>query len=171
MEAGQLTGNSSNLAYPGVRGLRRIIQRGMHVYWRFARPMTLGVRAALIDEAKGVFLVRHSYTPGWHMPGGGVEAGETVLDALTRECAEEGNIVFDEPPVLHGLFHNRHASSRDHVAVYVVRRFHQTADRSSDREILEARYFRFDSLPDGTTPGTLARLREIEGTAEISAWW
>ncbi len=47
---------------------------------------------------------------------------------------------------------NRHASSRDHVAVYVVRRFHQTADRSSDREIVEARFFRFDSLPDGTTP-------------------
>ena len=110
----------------------------MHVYWRFARPMTLGVRAALIDETRGVFLVRHTYTPGWHMPGGGVEAGETVLNSLARECAEEGNIVFDEPPVLHGLFHNRHASSRDHVAVYVIRRFHQTADRPRDREILEA---------------------------------
>ena len=112
----------------------------MHVYLRFSRPMTLGVRAALIDETRGVFLVRHSYS-GWQMPGGGVEAGETVLDSLARECAEEGNIVFDEPPVLHGLFHNRHASSRDHVAVYVIRRFHQTADRPRDREILEARFF------------------------------
>ena len=143
----------------------------MHVYWRFARPMTLGVRAALIDETRGVFLVRHTYTPGWHMPGGGVEAGETVLDSLARECAEEGNIVFDEPPVLHGLFHNRHASRRDHVAVYVIRRFHQTADRPRDREILEARFFSLDNLPDGVTPGTLARLREINGAAEISAWW
>ena len=67
---------------------RRLLQRAMHLWWRFSRPMTLGVRAALIHPERGVFLIEHTYTPGWYLPGGGVEAGETVLDALTREIAD-----------------------------------------------------------------------------------
>ena len=53
--------------------------RLFHVYFRLARPMTLGVRAAVLDAQDSVLLVRHSYTPGWHMPGGGVEPGETQI--------------------------------------------------------------------------------------------
>ncbi|MCP8936994.1 NUDIX domain-containing protein [Alsobacter sp. SYSU M60028] len=151
--------------------VHRAMQRGMHAYWRFARPMTLGVRAALIDEERGVFLIRHAYTPGWHMPGGGVEAGESALEALARECAEEGHIALDETPVLHGLFQNRHVSRRDHVAVYVVRRFRQLAERRPDREILEARFFALDALPADVTRGTQARLREIlDGAAPAERW-
>src|SRR6478609_3758077 len=82
----------------------RLVRRAMHLYWRFSRPMTLGVRAAILDSARGVFLVRHGYTPGWHMPGGGVEAGETLAHALAREVAEEASIAIDEPPALHGIF-------------------------------------------------------------------
>src|SRR5215218_8967470 len=69
------------------------IRRFLHVYWRFARGLTLGVRAIVVDGQGRVFLVRHSYVAGWHLPGGGVEAGETLMTALARELAEEGNIV------------------------------------------------------------------------------
>ena len=53
-----------------------MIRRFMHLYWRFSRPMTLGVRAAVFDTDNRVFLVRHGYTPGWHFPGGGVPLPE-----------------------------------------------------------------------------------------------
>ena len=59
-----------------VSDLRRAcepaLRKVFHLYWRFARGMTLGVRAVVIDDAGRVFLVRHTYVAGWHLPGGGV---------------------------------------------------------------------------------------------------
>jgi ADP-ribose pyrophosphatase YjhB (NUDIX family) len=147
------------------------LQRVLHLYWRFARPMTLGVRAALIHPEHGVFLIRHTYVKGWHMPGGGVEAGETVLEALHREVREEGNIVLDEVPQLHGLFFNARASRRDHVALYVSRRFTQTSPRLPDREIAESGFFPLDVLPPETTPATRRRLAEIQAGASPADRW
>ena len=72
-------------------GSRRVLEgtlrRLLHVYWRFARAMTLGVRALVIDEDGRIFLVKHSYVSGWHLLGGGVEAGETLARAVARDCA------------------------------------------------------------------------------------
>ena len=107
------------------RSLEPIIRPTIHFYWRLSRPVTLGVRAVVIDGQQRVFLVKHSYIDGWHLPGGGVETGETLPEALARELAEEGNIVMTAPPRLHGLFFNRRVSRRDHVAVFIVREFTQ----------------------------------------------
>ncbi len=163
---------NSRAAPPFPAALRtRMFRRAMHLYWRFARPMTLGVRAALIHPERGVFLIEHTYTPGWHMPGGGVEAGETILEAMAREIAEEGNIVLEGEPELHGLFHNVRMSPRDHVAVFVCRAFRQTAPKIPDREIRASGFFPLDALPEGTTRATRARLVEIAGEAPRSPLW
>ena len=133
--------------------------------------MTLGVRAAAFDEQGRVFLVRHSYVRGWHFPGGGVERGETALDALVRELNEEGNIVVEEEPQLFGLYLNSRVSARDHVAFFILRRFRQSAPRGADAEIVETGFFAPDALPQGASRATRSRLAEILDGAKISGIW
>jgi ADP-ribose pyrophosphatase YjhB (NUDIX family) len=135
------------------------------------RPMTLGVRGVVIGADKRVLLVRHTYVGGFYLPGGGVGAGETLEQALTRELAEEGNITIGGAPVLHGVFLNRQVSRRDHVALYVVRDFSQHAPHAPNYEIAEAKFFALDDLPSNTTPATLARLDEVLKGAPISPYW
>ena len=137
----------------------------------FQRPMTLGVRALVVDPAGRVLLVRHTYVPGFFLPGGGVERGETLIEAMTRELAEEGNIVVEEAPTLHGVYLNRAASSRDHVALYVVRSFRQSAPHVPDREIAEAKFFSPDALPNNATRATRERLAEVLQGATASPYW
>lgn len=147
------------------------ISRLLHVYWRFSRGLTIGVRAVAIDAEGRVFLIRHTYTDGWHLPGGGVEAGETLLSALGRELWEEGRIELAAPPVLHGIFYQPLHSRRDHVAVYAVRGFRQPVVPVPDREIAAHGFFAPDELPEDTTPGTRARIAEvIDGAPSRETW-
>jgi 8-oxo-dGTP pyrophosphatase MutT (NUDIX family) len=158
-----------------VDALRRacepVIRRILHFYWRFQRGLTVGVRAVVVNESGQVFLVRHSYVSGWHLPGGGVETGETVHEALARELLEEGGITPLAPPALHGVFFNSSASNRDHVAVFVVRDFRQEGGPLHPREITGHGFFAPDALPEDTTRGTRARLAEVlRGALKTERW-
>lgn len=158
-----------------LQGARRTfepaLRRVFHLYWRFARGMTLGVRAVVLDGDGRVFLVKHSYVSGWHLPGGGVEVGETFRDALRRELVEEGRIELIGEPPLHGLFHNSHVSRRDHVAVYVVRQFSQDRLPEANHEIVACGFFDATVLPEETTRGTRLRIAEVlEGRAPVATW-
>ncbi len=155
----------------GLTGLQRLQIRVLHTYFRFARGMTLGVRAAVRNEAGEVFLIRHTYTPGWQLPGGGVETGETVGEALAKELREEACIRLTGPAQLFGIYFNRNVSRRDHVALYVVRDFVVDEVKKPDMEIAEARFFPLDALPHGLTPATRRRLTEItEGIVPATDW-
>ena len=148
-----------------------LIQRWVNLVSSFSRRLTLGVQAVVIDGQGRVFLVRHSYVPGWHLPGGGVEVGETVMAALGRELAEEGNIALREAPALHGVFLNSRISSRDHVAVYVVRAFRQETAPQPNYEIIDHGFFHPDALPEDTSRAARRRLAEVlEGAAIAERW-
>lgn len=153
------------------RAFEPAIRRVLHFYWRFARGLTLGVRAVVIDPQGRVFLVKHSYVSGWHLPGGGVEPGETVQAALARELLEEGGIAALEPPVLHGMFFNGRVSRRDHVAVFVIRAFRQDGGPRHVHEIIDHGFFSTEALPPDTTRGTRARLAEVLDGVAVSERW
>ncbi|HEY1153090.1 MAG TPA: NUDIX domain-containing protein [Pseudolabrys sp.] len=156
---------------PLRRKAEPLIRRGMHLYWRFARPMTLGVRGAVFDREGRVFLIKHSYVDGWHFPGGGVESGESLTTSLARELFEEGNITLTGAPQLWGVYFNTSASRRDHVALYVVRDFRQDSAPQPNHEIVAHGFFPVDAMPPDTTRGTRARLAEIiEGQRPAEMW-
>jgi 8-oxo-dGTP pyrophosphatase MutT (NUDIX family) len=153
------------------KGFEPLLRRIFHLYWRFARGMTLGVRAVVLDGDNRVFLVKHSYVTGWHLPGGGVEVGETFRDALQRELAEEAAIELSGEPALHGLFFHRHVSRRDYVAVYLIRHFRQDRLPEPNHEIVACGFFAAGALPAETTEGTRLRISEVlEGRAPIATW-
>jgi ADP-ribose pyrophosphatase YjhB (NUDIX family) len=153
------------------RRFEPITRRVLHFYWRFSRGLTLGVRAVVIDHNGRVFLIVHSYVPGWHLPGGGVEIGETAAAALGRELREEGNIELVDQPTLFGVYFNRRISRRDHVALYVVRAFRQPAPPRPNHEIIAHGFFAPDSLPAETTRATRERLAEVLNGRKPAELW
>jgi 8-oxo-dGTP pyrophosphatase MutT (NUDIX family) len=140
---------------------QRLVRHLFHFYWRMSRGMTLGVQGLVIDGEGRIFLVKHSYVQGWHLPGGGVEPGETLCEALARELREEGNIEVTAAPALHGIFHNRAVSRRDHIAVFIVREFQQPGPPQRNYEIVDHGFFPSGALPADTATATRARIAEV----------
>ena len=137
---------------------------------RIRRPVTLGVRAIVRDKEGRILLVRHTYVPGWYLPGGAVDPGESVGEALAREVLEEAHIRIKAAPRLIGIYFNRRGGN-DHVALFEVLEFEQMSVKVRDYEIAEAHFFALDTLPDGITPATRARLDEYVNKAMIADDW
>jgi ADP-ribose pyrophosphatase YjhB (NUDIX family) len=162
MQQPQAKNEREGIASCGDAGLfEPFVRRCLHLYWRWSRGLTLGVRAVVLDAEKRIFLVKHSYTSGWHLPGGGVEPNETMRQALGRELLEEGEIEICGDPVFHGIYFNRRISRRDHVGVFVVREFRQLRQPQPNAEIVAHGFFSAGGLPEDTTAATRARIAEV----------
>ena len=139
-------------------------------WWRFSRPMTLGVRAIATDEAGRVLLVRHTYSLGWHFPGGGVEHGENTADAAARELMEEGGAEPATPLQLVGFYANHKSFPNDHIALYRADSWKPCSPKENG-EIAERGFFAIDALPEGTREGTKRRIAELFQRATPSTEW
>jgi 8-oxo-dGTP diphosphatase len=70
----------------------------------------VGVGAVIVDERGRLFLARRgplakNERGRWEFPGGGVEFGETLADALRREIYEEYGIEIEVGPLLDVVDH------------------------------------------------------------------
>lgn len=150
-------------------GLRRRAMRfayrcawlGVRVQWRLFQPVTIGVRVLLVRDGE-VLLVRHTYRPGWFLPGGGVKRHETLSDAARREAHEEAGATLGGLTLV-GMYTNFHENKSDHVALFAATDFDVTGEH--DEEIESLAWFPFDALPPGVSPGTRERIAEFESGA------
>ncbi|NBC31636.1 MAG: NUDIX domain-containing protein [Alphaproteobacteria bacterium] len=146
-----------------------LVWRARQGWLGLARPFRLGVRILVTDEAGRVLLVRHSYRPGWHFPGGGVKRWETLADAAIRETAEEAGVRIRRLDRLVGVYANFAIGYCDHVALFTASDWQ--AEPAESLEVSEAQFFESDRIPSDVSPPTRRRLDEVFGGAAVALHW
>ncbi len=149
----------------------KLIRATMQRYWRYSRGLTLGAQGVVLDSDNRVLLIRHTYRPGWHFPGGGVEKSETIEDALTRELKEEAGVELEGPPELYGLYANHRLFPGDHIALFIIRKWRQPSIPKPNAEIAEQVMVPWNAMPANTNAPTRARILEIMGQHPRSPHW
>lgn len=133
------------------------------------RPREGGEDRAVVDVAVGV-LVRPDgaflltsrpagkvYAGYWEFPGGKLEAGETVADALRRELQEEIGIAV-------GAVHPWQVELVDYPHALVRLNFCKVFDWQGELQMRENQSFAWQHLPVQVTP-------VLPGTVPVLAWF
>ena len=131
-------------------------------------PTAFGVAAIVRDSEGKILLVRHSYNPGWHLPGGGVGRGEPPDHAVMRELKEEVGLIGGS-----AIFLSLHSRKVGWVS-NVVALYQIVGAQINFRPNLEIREICFvdpKEPPQGCTPATLRRLQEFQAGSPPSPHW
>ncbi len=146
--------------------------RFFHVWFRWRRAMTLGVRVAVENAEGRVLLVRHTYTDGLYLPGGGVEPGEHAALSAERELLEEVGVVRTGALELIGVYSSDPFFRGDHVLFYrLPEGAWRQGEPTSRGEISERMWIDPRNVPADATPGTRRRLAELYAGGEASPFW
>lgn len=70
------------------------------------RPHSVSVAGVIVDDHGRALLIRRRDNGHWEPPGGVLEAGETIPDALAREVFEETGLKIHTPAHLTGVYKN-----------------------------------------------------------------
>ncbi|MET7766777.1 NUDIX hydrolase [Streptomyces sp. NPDC005393] len=70
------------------------------------RPHSVSVAGVIVDDAGRALLIKRRDNGKWEPPGGVLEPGETIPDALQREVLEETGIKIALPATLTGVYKN-----------------------------------------------------------------
>lgn len=138
-------------------GLMKIAKETLRHILR--RPVVGIVAVAQTTDGR-ILLVRRGDTGEWALPGGTLEWGETLRDALPRELWEETGARLVEAGHLVGAYSDPERDPRFHAVTIVVRATVLEPERQPDNsvEILEVSLFNPGELPESLSHGNKAML-------------
>ena len=139
-------------------------------WWRLIRGTTLGVRVIARRQDGHVVLVKHTYIAGWHLPGGGVDSGETAPEAAARELAEECGLKPTGLPHLLAVFANHRIFRGDHVLLFEVTAW-EPCPTCNEGEIEAIGWFDPSDPPEDASPATRRRLAEYRDSKGFALHW
>lgn len=153
--------------------MKNTILKILHVlrkcFWFITRPETKGVRAIVLNNKNQILLVKHTYLSGWFLPGGKAKKNEDSRDALKRELKEElGVDIFEEVKFL-GIYSNNFEFKKDEISVFVIKI--SDLPENIHFEIKDKKFFNYEEVPDGTSPGTNRRIKEWFHNETVSENW
>jgi ADP-ribose pyrophosphatase YjhB (NUDIX family) len=153
--------------------LLKIARFLLAIYWKLTKPLTIGVRAIILDKEEKFLLVRHRGTTQWYLPGGQVNAKETLIEALKREIREETGIMIakDSGIEILGCYSGFAEGKSDHSLVFVIRNIGPMNSSPQSIEIDDCSFFAYEEIPRTVSPGTYRRLREYVKEIPISYEW
>jgi len=130
------------------------------------RSIKTSVVACIVDEQQRVLLTRRSIEPfrgQWVMPGGKVDHGETLLQALHREVREEVGIEVHIAGLLDVYEHVALGDNNDHYVILYYRARPLSVDLLPNHsEVIEAEWVPASRLiAYDMTPGTRHILAQI----------
>ncbi len=124
------------------------------IVWILSPKFTVGVAGLVRDKDGRVLLLRHTYRRSrpWGLPGGGLRVGESLEDCLHREFREETGLEIEVDGLLSAAAHY------DRKLVDMIFSCHlregETLDNfKANAEVVEARFYRLDELPDAMSMG------------------
>jgi 8-oxo-dGTP diphosphatase len=115
----------------------------------------IGVFALIFNNEKQVLLGHRRDIDWWNLPGGGMESGETVDEALCREVREETGLEVKVERLI-GVYSK--PQKQEVVLTFLCQVIGGTLQ--STEETLESRYFTPDALPGNTLPKHRQRIED-----------
>ncbi len=114
----------------------------------------IGVFGVIIEDGKALLGLRRDID-WWNLPGGGMELGETVDEALQREVLEETGL-----RVRVGRLVGVYSKPQKQEVVLTFLCSIEGGQLTETEECIECRFFAPDALPEKTLPKHAERVRD-----------
>ncbi|PKN94693.1 MAG: hypothetical protein CVU44_02470 [Chloroflexi bacterium HGW-Chloroflexi-6] len=141
-----------------------------NTFWKIIGAKTVGVRIIAVNNYDEVLLVKHTYKPGWHLPGGGIKRNETLFEAAIRELYEETGTKITNIKFL-GIYNDFSEGRNDHIVLFTGSVI--TTVTVNSFEIEDLKFFSRDEFPkdlDMHCKNKIYQFLDCEPSAHIGKW-
>lgn len=126
--------------------------------------MATAAMCILYDKEKGILFEKRTDNGMWCVPGGAIELGESLEQALAREVKEETSLeianpkLFDVNANVHMIYPNQDEVYYTDV-VYEVNDY--TGELKYEEESSELKWFKIDELPENIMPTQIEYVKKF----------